>query len=163
MHVCFNKLPIIDSDNGLSPHRCQTIIWTNAGILLIGPLATNFSEILIEIDTFSFKKMHLKMSSGKWRLSCLSLNVLTANMLGLDPLTSTHSCVSLPFFQLTSVGERMVAFPLEPCLAKTVLVAAEIGCLWVEPLGYLMWHSCLKYHNIYMFYRPYQLHLNGTF
>ena len=46
----------------------QAIIWTNAEILLIGPLGTNFSEILIEIDIFSFKKMHLKMAFAKWRL-----------------------------------------------------------------------------------------------
>ena len=45
----------------------QAIITTNAGILLIGPLGTNFSEILIEIYSFPFKKMHLKMSFGKWR------------------------------------------------------------------------------------------------
>ena len=75
-HICVSKLIIIGSDNGLSPGRRQAIIWTNAGILLIGPLATNFSEILIEIYTFSFKKMHLKMSSGKWWPSCLCLNVL---------------------------------------------------------------------------------------
>ena len=43
------KLSIIGSDNGLSPGRRQAIIWTNAGILLIEPLGTNFSEILIEI------------------------------------------------------------------------------------------------------------------
>ena len=48
-HICLNKLTIISSDNGLSPGRRQAIIWTNAGILLIGPLGTNFSEILIEI------------------------------------------------------------------------------------------------------------------
>ena len=63
-HICISKLTIIGSDNGLSPGRRQAIIWTNAGIMLIGPLRTNFSEILIEIFTFSFKKMHLKMSSG---------------------------------------------------------------------------------------------------
>ena len=34
----------------------QAIIWTNGRMLLIGPLGTNFSEILIEIDTFSFEK-----------------------------------------------------------------------------------------------------------
>ena len=67
----------IGSDNGLSPGQCQVIIWTNAGILLIGPLGTNFGEILIEIHTFSFKKMHLKISSAKWRPFCLGLNVLT--------------------------------------------------------------------------------------
>ena len=71
------KLTIIGSDNGLSPGRRQAIIWSNAGILLIGPLRTNFSEILIEINTFSFKKMHSKLLSAKWRPSCLGLNVLT--------------------------------------------------------------------------------------
>ena len=76
MHICVVKLTIIGSDNGLSPGRRQAIIWTNAGILLIGPLGTNFIEILIGIQTFSFKKMHLKMSSAKWRPFCLSLNVL---------------------------------------------------------------------------------------
>ena len=55
----------IGSDNGLSPGRRQAIIWTNAGISLIRPLRTNFSEILIEIHVFSFKKMRLKMSSAK--------------------------------------------------------------------------------------------------
>ena len=59
-HICISKIIIIDSDNGLSLGRHQTIIWTNAGILLIGPLATNSGEISIRIQTFSFKKMHGK-------------------------------------------------------------------------------------------------------
>ena len=75
-HICVGKLTTIGSDNGLSPGRRQAIIWTNAGILLIWPLGTNFNEILIGIQTFSFKKMHLKMSSAKCRPFCLSLNVL---------------------------------------------------------------------------------------
>ena len=58
---------VIGSDNVLLPCRCQAIIWTNAGILLIGPSGTSFSEILIEIETFSFKKIHLKVSSVKWQ------------------------------------------------------------------------------------------------
>ena len=77
MHICVSKLTSTVSDNGLSPGRRQAIIWTNAGILLIGPLGTNFSEILIGIRTFWLKKMRLKMLSGKWRPFCLSLNVLT--------------------------------------------------------------------------------------
>ena len=48
-------MTIIGSGNGLSPGRRQAIIWTNAWILLIGPLGTNFSEVLVEIDSFSFK------------------------------------------------------------------------------------------------------------
>ena len=75
-HICVSNLTIIGSDNGLSPGRHQAIIWNNAGILSIGLLGTNFSEILIEILTFSFKKMRLKVSSAKWRPFCLSLNVL---------------------------------------------------------------------------------------
>ena len=75
-HICVDNLTTIGSDNGLSPGRRQAIIWTNAGILLIGPLGTNFSEILTEMITFSFKKMYLKVSSGKWRPFCLGLNVL---------------------------------------------------------------------------------------
>ena len=62
--TCVSKLTIIGSDNGLSPGRRQAIIWTNAGILSIGPLGTNFSEILIGNQTFSFRKLHLKMSSA---------------------------------------------------------------------------------------------------
>ena len=43
----------------------QGITWPNAGLLSIGPLGTNFSEIQIEIQNFSLMKMHLKMSSAK--------------------------------------------------------------------------------------------------
>ena len=75
-HICVSKLSIIGSDNGLSPDRRQATIWTNAGILVIGTLGTNFNEILIKIQTFSFKNINLKMSSGKWRPFCLGLNVL---------------------------------------------------------------------------------------
>ena len=62
-HICVSKLTIIGLDNGVSPGRRQAIIWTDAGILLIGPVETNFREILIEINIFSFKKMELKASS----------------------------------------------------------------------------------------------------
>ena len=95
MHICVSKLmmmmilfatkwkglreaglTIIGSDNGLLPGQHQAIIWTNTGILLIGPLGTNFNEILIKIHTFSLTKIHLKMSYGKWQPFCQSLNVL---------------------------------------------------------------------------------------
>ena len=81
-----NWLDIIGSDNGLSPGRRQAIIWTNAGILLIGPLGTNISEIVIEIQIFSFRKMHLKMSSPKWRPFCRGLNVLNIMTIISTPL-----------------------------------------------------------------------------
>ena len=76
-HICVSILTITGLDNGLSPGRRQAIIWTNAGILLIGPIGTNFSGNLTEILTFSFTKMRLKVSSAKWRPFCLGLNVLS--------------------------------------------------------------------------------------
>ena len=83
-HICIGNLTIVGSDNGLSPGRHQAIMWTSAGILLIGPLKTNFNEILIEILTFSLKKMRLKISSAKWRPFRLGLNVL------IDALSLQH-------------------------------------------------------------------------
>ena len=78
-YVCFTHWgwDIIGSNNGLSPGRRQAIISTNAGILLTRTLGTNFSEILSEIHTFSFKKRPLKMTSGEWWPVCLGLNVLS--------------------------------------------------------------------------------------
>ena len=49
-YIGVGKLTIIGSDNGLAPDRRQAIIWTNVGILLIGPIGTNFGEISIEIQ-----------------------------------------------------------------------------------------------------------------
>ena len=85
-HICVRTQTILGSDDGLSPDRRQAIIWTIAGILLIGPLGTNFSEILIEILTFSFKKMRLKVSSAKRRPFCLGLNMLIYPPPGNYPL-----------------------------------------------------------------------------
>ena len=66
-HICISDLT----------SQRQAIIRTNAGILLIRPLGTNLSEILINILIFSFKKMRLKVLSAKRRPFCLGLNVLT--------------------------------------------------------------------------------------
>ena len=88
-HLCVSKLTSIASDNGLSPGRRQAIIWNNAGILLIGPLGTNFSGILIEIQIFSLKKIRLKMSSAKCRPFCLGLNVLNASAISLSKIGPT--------------------------------------------------------------------------
>ena len=89
--ICVSKLAIIGSDNGLSPGERQAVNWTNAGILLIRTLGTNFSEILIEIHTFSLKNA-LKMSSAKWRQFVLCLNVLMAFVKRIDglPVDSPH-------------------------------------------------------------------------
>ena len=102
-HICVGKLTIIGSDNGLLPGRCQAITWTNAGILLIRSLGTNFSEILIEIDTFSYKKMHLKMPSAKWRPFCLGLDMLKLNRVSKKAqMASGWGCWIWSFFYITA-------------------------------------------------------------
>ena len=99
-HIRVSKLTIIGSDNGLSPSRRQAIIWTYAGILLIRPWGKNFSEVLIEIYGFSFKKMHLKMSSAKCRPFCLGLNVLSMENLSKERDSPGQKSASTKFFPL---------------------------------------------------------------
>ena len=77
MHLFIGTQTIVGSDNGLSSGWRQAIIWTNAGVLLMGPLGTNFSEFVIEILTFSSKKMHLKVLSAKLQPFCPGADELT--------------------------------------------------------------------------------------
>ena len=65
MHIWVSTLIIIGSDNGLSPGRCQAIIWTNAGILLIKTLGRNFNDILIETHIF-FSNSSSCLSNTSW-------------------------------------------------------------------------------------------------
>ena len=105
-HISVRNLTIIGSDNGLSPDQRQAFIWTNAGILLIGPIGTNFSETLIKIHVISFKKMHLKMS-GKWRPFSLGIGVLllfVQRKLGVVIMTSLLSLVAPEVVIMTTSG-----------------------------------------------------------
>ena len=74
-HIWLIEITSIGFDNGLSPCRCQAIIWTNGGILSIWPSGTNCSNMFIEIHISSFKNVHLKMSSAQCRPFCLCPNV----------------------------------------------------------------------------------------
>ena len=107
-YICVDKLTIIGSDNGLSHGRRQAIIWTNAGILLIGPLVTNFSEIFIEIYTFSLRKMYLKMSSGKWRPFWLGLNVIIKGLYLPSVMTS----------------DRHISWSLEAAILDAIIIVS---------------------------------------
>ena len=111
-HIHVGKLTIIGSDNGLSPGWRQATIRTNAGILLIGQLRTNLREISIEIQTFSLKKIHLKMSSVKCCPFRLGPNVLILKQ-SVDPQCRLkripfHGCVQSSFF--TGVSSLQIHF-----------------------------------------------------
>ena len=102
-HICVSELNISGSDNGLSPGRHQAIIWTNAGILLIGHLGINFNGILIAIYTFSFERMHLKMSFGKWLPFCLSLNVLKKTPIAVRSWYGVKSAICSVFVMIYAI------------------------------------------------------------
>ena len=103
-----SKMTIFGLDNCLSLGQRQTVIWTNAGKLLIRTLAANFSEILSEISTFSFKIMHMKMSPAKMTDICLGLNVLNKSQ---RPLTIRSRGISKPrdhgFHFVLKFGSRL--------------------------------------------------------
>ena len=97
--IFVNKLTIIGSDNGLPPghylNQCWNIVtWTSA-------LGSNVREILIEIYTFSLKKMHLKTSSGKCLPFCLGLNVFTS--LGMPVSTMSREVRPMKQLQVTKL------------------------------------------------------------
>ena len=51
------------------------VIWTITGMFSLELSETNFSEILIEIRAFSFKKKHLRLSPAELQPFCLGLYV----------------------------------------------------------------------------------------
>ena len=126
-HMCVGKIIIIGSDNGLSPERRQAIIWTNAGILLIGPLGTNFNEILVEIQTFSLKKIRLKMSSTKF-------------LLGLNVLMNGDS------FSPTPGQYKLMGVMHKPCWRWQIHRLFGVWVAWREHTGHQhVWF--ISYHN----------------
>ena len=140
------KATIIGSDNCFSPDQRHDIIWPNAEILLIGHSGPNFSEILIEIHTFSFNKMHLRMSSGKWQPYCLGLYVLRVRFV--------HGSCSLVF------GYGLVQVNCYCPASRTTLVATRFRVAVICPIiqvphcirvfFYFVWYVFIN--HIFQFY-----------
>ena len=85
----------------------------------IGFLGTQFSEILIEFQAFTLKKIHLKTLSAKWRPSCLILNVLR----GWYCLTITRSMIT----QICDHGNQCIMVQL-----SMFITAGSWNCLIVS-------------------------------
>ena len=137
-HICIGKLTIIGSDNGLSPEQRQAIIWTNAGILLIGPLGINFSEILIEIQTFSGLGLNELnqwttrswLAKVKYSVSQMSEKMEWAIMTYCDVITtSLHQTAQGGCYQLTTelirnTGNHPMNYKIN-CCAKTIVCVSS--------------------------------------
>ena len=108
MDICVCNLTTIGSDNGLSSGQNQAIIWANAGILLIGTLGTNFSEILIKLRTFFFSRKCLsKCLSGKCQQFCHGLNVLMMMQFIDAYMSHPESVLLLSFSSQFKFGENL--------------------------------------------------------
>ena len=160
MHICVIKLTIIGSDNGLSPGRSQAIIWTSAGILLIGILGTNFSEILSEIQAFSFKKTRLKMWSAKWLPSCLGLIELILSYLHHQIFCTDEILKSLQW----TLGDTRILSIIHngiwlfwPCVENNLIItmSASHPVGKTELLSWLNCYPCVKSHICDIDYRKY--------
>ena len=125
--ICVGELTIIGSYNDLSPGRRQAIIWANVGILLIGPLETNFSEILIAIEAFSFKKMHLKILSAKCRPFCLGLNVLSHWNMNAWKWTSSNVIISMVLYNTGNSSVLAMELPQSSGKPSICDVAWNVG------------------------------------
>ena len=128
-HICVSKLTIIGSDNGLSTGRRQANIWTNVGILLIVPLWTNFSEILIEIHAISFKKIPFEnvacetatiLSRPQWANYICTI-YLYITIIWLYPII----CVQKPLFEMNKwqysvILNQNITFPVKKITSQGI-------------------------------------------
>ena len=112
-HICVGNLTIIGSDNGLLPGRCQAITLTNAGLLLIGPLGTNFQVNLIQNSTIfriiqenALQNAVCKMASILFRPQCV-------NTPGYH--TSNHTTILCPKTERDSMVLTLFAILTQPC------------------------------------------------
>ena len=118
-HICVGNLIIMGSDNGLSPGRRQAIIWTNAGILLIGIIGTNCSEIS------KFKHCHSRNCIWKFRLRngghFVSASMCQTNQMNTFLIIHRFTHVGLPNIMVSSCWY---------CLMITLLAGRENGNIY---------------------------------
>ena len=123
-HIGVSKLTMIGSENGLSPGRCQDIIWTNAVILLIKPLWTKYSEILIYIQIFSFTEMHPKQQLLNNPTSDF-IRILRPSPFGPRPRSASNIVSPRHFVRQCCVKSLN---GLELCIGPLVGVEAKSPC-----------------------------------
>ena len=129
-HIYVNKLTIMGSDNGLSPGRRQAIIWTNAGILSIGPLGINFSKKIYQnynifIQPNAFKSFVCELAAILSRPQCVKLHIKAES----HPLVGiTYDCNVFCFDSCLDV---------RPLPANSVEYLDKVGRKLIRPYG--MW------------------------
>ena len=99
---CFRKWLAAYSEPSHYLNQCRFVVnWT---------IRTNFSEILIKIQNFSFTKMHLKISSAKWRQFCPGGDEF------IEPITNLGETSKIQTFSLKKMYFKMSSAKRRPCI-----------------------------------------------
>ena len=93
----------------------QINIWTDS-LSSTKPQGTNLDEILFDNKELPFKEMYSKMSSVKWRLSCLGLNVAETKWCHFDDGISKRIFVNERVRILTQASLKFVPIDNNPAL-----------------------------------------------
>ena len=149
----------IGPDNGFSLDPRQAIMLTNPGILLIGSLGTNFSEIKIKIRNFSFMKRHLKMSHAKWRPLCSGRDKLSP-LWWQGSNTSEISTLSLPHMKHVPGRQHKIYNISHKIYTWFCCVLFSCGYI-VSPFGFI-WSIC-GYDFIVNLYNAFAHIIQGCF
>ena len=83
--VSMNWVIIGSSSDGLPPIRRQAIALTKVDLWSIPPMASNFDEIWVSIQTFPFTKMHMKLTFANF------VQFVSGSVYQLRMTTSTQS------------------------------------------------------------------------
>ena len=118
--------------------------------LSIQTLGINFNEITNKIQMFSFKKMHLKMSSTRWRPFCSGPNLLNLMIIShtVYPKKYAHGFC----FAVLCCGYTLTDFPISIRLTSLALwqsndcpSASKATLMNMDK--YFMWIHYERLHN----------------
>ena len=158
IHICVGNLTIIGSDNGLLPGRRQAIIWTNAGILIIGPLRNKLqwnsnrnSNIFVQEN--APENVVSEMASILSRPQCVKKKTVQVNIslsIFIFFLNSVMKC-TFPLIDLNYENTIFIT------LVKTIKVVKILGIFYRIPHNLCIFHHA-KYSKLIL--RNYQFWVN---
>ena len=129
-HICVGNLIIIGSDNGLSPDRRQA---TLSESVLEYTLQWHFNR-----NSYIFiKKMHFKMSSGKWPLFYLQTRVLLSG-------SSTLLSSSWLAFEHGARRFESLRYNTLICVERKSSIAVCVMNISIFDFSWYWCHACFK-------------------
>ena len=130
-HICVRELGQYWFRWWLVAYSASSHYWNQCWVIVNWTLSTNFNEIWIEIQHFSFMKMHLKISSAKWRPFCPGSEEL---MLRMSPLLTSLLVPPRHVRTLTGFSPWPIEDALRQILPSSCLICKTSIGPWCNPL-----------------------------